>query len=45
MRTVVKETNLPADLSVNEDDVVQSQDEFGDAFCSFVLPVHTNSHY
>lgn len=38
---LIKWTNLPADLSVNEDNVVQGQNEFGYACCSFVLPVST----
>lgn len=36
---LIKRTNLLADLSVNEDNVVQGQDEFGCAYGSFVLPV------
>lgn len=36
---LIKWTNLLADLSVNEDNVVQGQDEFGCACGSFILPV------
>lgn len=32
-------TNLLADLSVNKNNIVQGQDDFGYACCSFVLPV------
>lgn len=34
----LKDTHLLADLGIDEDDVVQSQDDFGDALCSSVLP-------
>lgn len=37
----VRLSDLPADLSVDEDYVVQSQDQFGDVCCSLVLPVNT----
>lgn len=37
------QTDLLADLSINKDDVVQSEDEFGDASCLFVLPVISSS--
>lgn len=38
----ISDTHLLADLSVDEDDVVQSQDDFGDALCSSVLPGNKN---
>lgn len=37
------QTDLLADLSINKDNVVQSEDEFGDASCLFVLPVISSS--
>ena len=38
------DAHLLADLSIDEDDVVQSQDDFGDALCSFVLPGDAGRH-
>lgn len=39
---LAKTSHLPADLSVDEDNVVQSQDQFADVGCSLVLPVNTS---
>lgn len=43
LAAAVTDTHLLADLSIDEDDVVQRQDEFGDAFCPSVLPGDTMS--
>lgn len=44
LTAAVTDTHLLADLSIDEDDVVQRQDEFGDALCPSVLPGDTGSH-
>lgn len=41
LRSSVRVSDLPADLSVDEDYVIQSQDQFGNFCCSLVLPVNT----